>query len=75
MQEWNLPQPGLPFSDCALFKKKKIKETGYSKCRKELDKACFQHNLSKINLKKRTYTDKILWENALKIAREQILDD
>lgn len=52
-----------------------MKETGYSKCRKELDKSSFQHNLTKINLKKRTYTDKILWENALKIAREQILDD
>ena len=46
---------------------KKIKDTGYSKCGKELDKACFQHNLAhtKTDLKKGTNADNILWKNAL----------
>ena len=56
-----------------LQKIQKFKETGYSRYiyQKELDKACFQHNMAYgdfEDLTRRTASDKILRDKAFNIA-------
>ena len=51
MPEMNLRQPGLTYSGCGPFtinKKRiqKFKETGDSRYQNELDKTCFQHDMT-----------------------------
>ena len=53
MPEMHLKQPGFTYSACGLFTKnkkriQKFKETGDTRYiyRKQLDKACFQHDLA-----------------------------
>ena len=49
MPKMHLRQPGLTYSDCGLkTNNKKIKEAGYSRYfyQNELDKGCFQHDMT-----------------------------
>ena len=68
MPEMNLKQPGFTYSTCGPFTKKKeriqkFKETGDTKYiyKNELDKACFQHDMTYRDFKdlaRRTASDK-----------------
>ena len=80
MTEMYLRQPGFTYSACGSFTKKQrknakiYKETGDSQYiyQNELDKACFQHDMSYgdfENLTRRTTSDKILSDKALNIAK------
>ena len=78
MPEMHLKQPGFTYSACGPFTKtkeriQKFKETGDIKYiyRNELDKACFQHDMSygdSKDLAKRTASDKVLRDKAFNIA-------
>ena len=53
MPEWHLKQPGVTYSACGPFTKNKerilkLKEIGDTSYiyKKELDKACFQHDMA-----------------------------
>ena len=70
MPEKHLKQPGFTYSTCGTFTKnkeriQKFKETGDTSYiyKNELDKACFQHDMTYgdfKDLKRRTASDKIL---------------
>ena len=84
MPEMHLKQPGFTYSTCGPFTKnkeriQKFKETGDTSYiyKNELDKACFQHGIAYGDFKdlgKRTIADKVLRDNAFKIASDQKYD-
>ena len=79
MPEMCLKQPGFTYSACGPFTKnkegiQKFKETGDTNYiyKKELDKACFQHDMTYgdfKDLKRRTASDKVLRDNEFNIAK------
>ena len=79
MPEMHLRQPGFTYSACGPFTKnkeriQKLKETGDTKYiyRNELDKACFQHDMTYgdfKDLEKRTASDKVLRSKPFSIAK------
>ena len=79
MPEIHLRQPGFTYSACVPFTKnkqriQKFKQTGDSRYiyKNELDKACFQHDMSYgdfKDLKKRTAADKVLRDKAFNIVK------
>ena len=79
MPEMHLRQPGLTYSACGTFVKnkeriQKFRQTGDSKYiyRNELDKACFQHDMTYgyfKDLKRRTAADNVLRDKAFTIAK------
>ena len=85
MPEMHLKQPGFTYSACGPFTKNKeriqrFKETGDTSYiyTKELDKACFQHDMAYGDFKdlaKRAAADKVLRDKAFKIASDQKYDD
>ena len=85
MPEMHLRQPQFVYSVFGPFTKnkeriKKFKETGDTSyiCKKELDKACFQHDMAYGDFKdlpKRTAADKVRRDKAFKIASDQKYDD
>ena len=84
MPEMRLRQPGFIYSACGPFTKNKeqiqrFKETGDTSYiyKNELDKACFQHDMPYGDFKdltKRTAADKVLRDQAFKIASDQKYD-
>ena len=84
MSEMYLTQPGFTNKTCGSFTKnkeriKKFKETGDSKYiyRNELDKVCFQHDMSYGDFKdlaKKTAVDKVLRDTAFNIAKDPKYD-
>ena len=81
MPEMYLRQPGFTYSACDPFTKnkgriKKIKETGDSRYiyQNELDKACFQHNMTYEDLNRRKASDKVLRDKAFNIAKNSKYD-
>ena len=78
MPEMNLKQPGFMYSACDPFTKskqriKKFMQTENTNFiyKNELDKACFQHDMTygkSKNLVKRTQSNKVLKGKAFKIA-------
>ena len=78
MPEMHLKQPGFTYSACGPFTKnkeriQKFKETVDTNyiCKNELDKACFQHDMTYKDFKdleKRTASDKVLRDKAFNIA-------
>ena len=84
MPEMHLKQPGFTYSACGPFTKnkeriKKFKETGDTShiYKNELEKACFQHDMAYGDFKdlaKRTAADKVLRDEAFKIASDQKYD-
>ena len=79
MPEMHLKQPGFTYRSCGPFSKnkeriKKFKGTGDTNYiyKNELDKACFQHNMvygDFKDLKRITFSDKILRDKAFNIAK------
>ena len=79
MPEMHLRQPGFTYGAGGPFTKKKeriqkFKETGDTSYiyKNELDKACFQHDMAYgdfKDLKRRTFSDKILRDKSFKIAK------
>ena len=79
MPEMHLKQPGFTYSACGPFTKnkeriQKFKETGGTICiyKTELDKACFQHDVTYgdfKDLKRRTASDKALRDKAFNIVK------
>ena len=79
MSKMYLKQPGFTYSACGPFTKnkkwlQKFKETGDTNYiyKSELDKACLQHAIAYgdfKDLKRRTFSDKVLWGKALNIAK------
>ena len=79
MPEMHLRQPGFTYSACGPFTKnkeriQKLKGTGDTKYiyRNELDKACFQHDMTYgdfKDLEKRTASDKVLRSKPFSIAK------
>ena len=84
MPEMHLRQPGFTYSACGLFTKnkeriQKFKQTGDSRYiyRNELDKACFQHDMTYgdfKDLKSRTAADSVLRDKAFNIAKNPKYD-
>ena len=84
MLEMHLKQPGFTYSACGTFTKnkeriQKFKETGDTSYiyKNELDKACFQHDMTYgdfKDLKRRTASDKILRDKAFNIAKNPKYD-
>ena len=84
MPEMHLRQPQFLYSSCGPFTKnkeriQKLKETGDTSYiyKNELDKACFQNDMSYGDFKelaKRTSADKVLRDKAFKIASDQKYD-
>ena len=84
MPEMHLKQPGFTYSACGPFTKnkeriQKFKETGDTSYiyKNELDKACFQHDMTYGDFKdltKRTIADKVLRNKAFKIASDRKYD-
>ena len=80
MPEMHLRQRGFTYIACGPFTKnkkriQKFKQTGDSRYiyKNELDKACFQHDMSYGNFKdlaKRTAADKVLRDKAFNIAKD-----
>ena len=80
MSEMNLEQPGFTYSACGPFtinkeRTKKFMQAGNADCiyRNDLDKTCFQHNMAygeSKDLAKRTQSDKVLRDKAVKIASD-----
>ena len=77
MPEMHLKQPGFTYSACGPFTKNKEfknlkkQDTSYI-YKNELDKACFQHDMAYGNfkdLKRRTFSDKVLKDKAFNIAK------
>ena len=85
MPEMHLKQPGLTYGACGPFTKnkekiQKFKETGDTKYiyKNELDKACSQHDMANgdfKDLKRRTFSDKILRGKAFNIAKNPKNDE
>ena len=84
MPEMHLRQPGFTYSACGPFTKtqeriKRFRETGdvghiY---KNDLDKACFQHDLAygtHKDLENRTKSDRLLRDNAFRIAQDTSKD-
>ena len=76
MPEMYLREPRFTYSTCGPFIKnkeriQKPKETGNSRYiyQNELDKACFQHDMTYEYLTRRTASDKILRDKTLNIAK------
>ena len=77
MPEMHLKQPGFIYSACGPFTKNKQRiqrfmgtgDTNYI-YKNELDKACFQHDMAHNfkDLKRRTYSDKVLKNKAFEIT-------
>ena len=77
MPEMHLKQPGFTYSACGPFTKnkeriQKFKETGDTSYiyKNELDKACFQHDMTSGDFKdlaRRTTSDKVLRDKAFLI--------
>ena len=83
MPEMHLKQPEFTYSAWGPFTKnkeriQKVKETGDSSYiyKNELDKACFQHMVygDFKDLKRRTYSDKVLGDKAFNIAKNSKYD-
>ena len=84
MPEMHLKQPGFTYSACGPFTKakeriQKFKQTGDSRdiYRNELDKACFQHDMTYGDFKdltKRTAADNVLRDKAFNIAKNPKYD-
>ena len=80
MREMHLKQPQYTYSACGPFTKnkeriQKFKETGDSRYiyRNELDKACFQHDMTYGDFKyfaKRTAADRVLRDKGFNIAKD-----
>ena len=85
MLEMHLKQPGFTYSACRPFTKnkeriQKFKETGDTNYiyKNELDKACFQHDMAYgdfKDLKRRTFSDKVLRDKAFNIAKNPKYDE
>ena len=84
MPEMHLKQPGFTYSACGPFTKnkeriqkfKETRDTSYI-YKNELDKACFQHDMAYGDFKdlaRRTASDKILRDEAFKIAKNPKYD-
>ena len=84
MPEMHLRQPGFTYSACGAFTKnkeriQKFEQTGDSRYiyRNELDKACFQHDMTYgdfKDLKRRTSADNVLRDKAFNIAKNPKYD-
>ena len=84
MPETHLKQTGFTYSACGPFTKnkrriQKFKETGDTSYiyKNELDKACFQHDKAYRDfkdLKRRTFSDKVLRDKAFNIAKNPKYD-
>ena len=89
MPEMHLKQPGFSYSACGPFTKNKnriqkfketgdiFKETSYI-YKNELDKTCFQHDMAYggfKDLKRRTFSDKVLTYKAFNIAKNPKYDE
>ena len=84
MPEIHLKQPAFTYSACGPFTKNKeriptFKETGDTNYiyKNELDKACFEHDVTCGDFKdlaKRTASDKVLRDKAFNIARNPKYD-
>ena len=84
MPERHLKQPGFTYSACDPFTRNKERidkfmQTGTTDLiyRYELDKACFQHDMTygkSKDLTKRTQSDKVLRDKAFKIANDPKYD-
>ena len=84
MPEMHLKQPKFTYSACGPFTKNKernnkFKETGDTTYtyKNELDKACFQHEIvygDFKDLKRRTFSDKVLRDKAFNIAKNPKYD-
>ena len=84
MPEMHLRQPGFTYSACGPFTKdkeriKKFMQTGNTDFiyKNELDKVCFQHDMTydkSKDLVKRTQSDKVLRDKAFKIASDPKYD-
>ena len=84
MPQMHLKQPGFTCSACGPFTKnkeriQKFKETGDTSYiyKNELDKACFQHDMAYgdfKDLKRRTFSDKVLRDKAFNIAKNPKYD-
>ena len=84
MPEMHLRWPGFTYNACGSFKKnkeriQKFKETQDSRYiyQNELDKACFQHDMTYRDfqdLTRRRFSDKILRDKAFSIARNPKYD-
>ena len=80
MPEIHLRQPRFTYSACGPFTKNKERTEKFIKSgntdfiyKKELDKACFQHDMAhgkSKDLFKKTQSDKVLRDKALKIASD-----
>ena len=85
MPEMHLRQPQFTYSACEPFTKnkeriQKFKKTGDTKniYRNELDKACFQYDMTYGDFKdlaKRTAVDKVLRDKAFSIAKDPNMVD
>ena len=84
MPEMHLKQPRFTYSACGPFTKnkeriQKFKETIYTSYiyKNELDKACFQYDMAYgdfKDLKRRTFSDKVLRDKAFNIAKNPKYD-
>ena len=84
MPEMHSKQPGFTYSACGPLTKNKertqiFKETGDTSYiyKNELDKACFQHDMAYgdfKDLKRRTFSDKVLRDKAFNIAKNRKYD-
>ena len=84
MPEMHFKQPGFTYSACGPFPKnkeriQKFKEAGDTNYiyKNELDKACFQHDRAYgdfKDLKRRTFSDKVLRDKAFNIAKNPKYD-
>ena len=84
MPEMHLRQPQFTYHACTPFTKnkeriQKFKETGDSRYiyRDELDKACFQHEMTYGDFKdlaRRTAADKVLRDKAFNVAKDPKYD-
>ena len=84
MPEMHLKQPGFTYSPCGPFTKNKLriqkfKETGDTShiYKNESDNVCFQHDMAYgdfKDLKRRTFSDKVLRDKAFNIAKNPKYD-
>ena len=84
MSKMHLKQPGFTYSACGRFTKnkeriQKFKETGHKSYiyKNELDKLCFQHDMTYggfKNLKKITASDKVLRDKGFSIVKSPEYD-
>ena len=84
LHDIHLKQPGFTYSACGPFTKskeriQKFKETGDTIYiyKNDLDKACFQHHMANgdfKDLKRRTFSDKVLRDKVFNIAKNPKYD-